>query len=61
MRERIIRGVAGSMVLIGLVMGYFVNEYWYILTAFVGINLFQSSLSRWCLLNDILKKIGIES
>ncbi|MEQ6122212.1 DUF2892 domain-containing protein [Reichenbachiella sp. MALMAid0571] len=60
MRERIIRGAAGSMVLIGLALGYFVNEYWYILTAFVGINLFQSSLSRWCLLDDILRKSGVE-
>ena len=60
MRTRIIRAVAGSLVLIGLTLGYFVNEYWFLLTAFVGVNLFQSSLSKWCLLEDILKSSGVE-
>ncbi|MEO9964237.1 MAG: DUF2892 domain-containing protein [Reichenbachiella sp.] len=61
MRDRMIRGVAGTLVLTGLILGYFVNDYWYILTAFVGVNLFQSSLSKWCLLEDILKKNGIKN
>jgi len=61
MRDRIIRFVAGTLVLTGLVLGYFVNDYWFILTAFVGLNLFQSSISKWCLLEDILKKRGIEN
>ena len=60
MRTRIIRAVAGSLVLIGLTLGYFVNEYWFLLTAFVGVNLFQSSLTKWCLLEDILKSSGVE-
>jgi len=59
MKTRIIRFVAGTLVLLGLTLGYFVNEYWFILTAFVGVNLFQSSLSNWCLLDDILKNRGV--
>ena len=61
MRNRIIRFVAGTLVLTGLILGYFVNPYWFILTAFVGLNLFQSSLTQWCLLEDILKSRGIEN
>jgi hypothetical protein len=61
MRDRIIRAVAGAMVLMGLGLGYFVNEYLFLLTAFVGVNLFQSSLSKWCLLENILEKNGVEN
>lgn len=60
MRNRIIRAVAGIFVLTGLILGYFVNEYWFLLTAFVGINLFQASISQWCLLEDILKTMKVE-
>lgn len=61
MRDRIIRAVAGIFVLTGLVLGFFINEYWFILTAFVGVNLFQSSLTQWCFLEDVLKKRGINN
>jgi len=61
MRDRIIRAVAGILVLTGLVLGLLVNSYWFILTAFVGVNLFQASLTKWCLLEDILKKYRIEN
>lgn len=61
MRDRIIRAVAGIFVLTGLILGYTVNEYWYILTVFVGVNLFQASLSKWCLLDDILKGMKVEN
>ena len=61
MRDRIIRAVAGIFVLTGLILGYMVNQYWYILTAFVGVNLFQASLTQWCLLESVLKKYGIKN
>jgi len=60
MRERIVRGVAGSLVLISIALAYFVSINWLILTAFVGLNLFQSSITKWCLMDDILKKFNIE-
>jgi hypothetical protein len=57
--ERWIRMIAGSFVLISLALAHWVNPNWLWFTAFVGANLFQSSLTRWCLMEDILHKIGI--
>jgi len=56
-RERIIRLVAGALVLVGLALGLWVSRWWFLLTAFVGLNLFQSALTKWCLLEDILRLI----
>ena len=58
-RERIIRAVAGTFVLGSLALGYWVSPYWYLFTAFVGLNLLQSSMTKWCLMEDILKKARI--
>lgn len=57
--ERAIRALAGAFVTISLVLGYFVSPYWFLFTLFVGLNLFQSSISRWCLAEQILAKFGI--
>jgi hypothetical protein len=55
----LIRGIAGTFVLASLALGYWVSEYWYLFTAFVGGNLLQSSLTRWCLMETILAKLGL--
>ncbi len=60
-RERLIRFVAGSFILVSLALGLWVSKYWFLFTAFVGLNLFQSALSNWCLLDDILRKAGVKS
>lgn len=60
MRERIVRAVAGTMVLISITLAYFIDIYWLGLAAFVGINLLQSSFTRFCPLEMILDKVGIE-
>ncbi|MGQ1910096.1 YgaP family membrane protein [Marinifilum sp. RC60d5] len=57
MRERIIRGLAGTIVLVSVLLAAYVNENWLLLTAFVGLNLLQSSITKWCLMDDILKKV----
>lgn len=57
--ERIIRALAGTLVTLSLILGYFVNPYWFLLTLFVGLNLFQSAFTKWCLAEEILKKFGI--
>ncbi len=57
--ERVIRRMAGVMVTISLVLGYFVSPWWFLLTAFVGLNLLQSSFTNWCLAEDILVKLGV--
>ncbi len=54
--ENTIRAIAGSFILISLALGYFVSPYWFLFTTFVGVNLFQSAFTNWCLMEDILKK-----
>jgi hypothetical protein len=54
-----IRAIAGSFVLISLALGYWVSPYWYLFTAFVGLNLLQSSITKWCLMEKILARLGI--
>ncbi len=60
MKNRIVRAIAGSFVLISLLLAIYVNINWLWLTAFVGVNLLQSSFTKWCLLEDILKKFGVK-
>jgi hypothetical protein len=55
-----IKGIAGSFILISLALSIYVNQNWLWFTAFVGGNLFQSSLTNWCLMEDILKKLGVK-
>jgi hypothetical protein len=57
--ERWIRLIAGSFVLISLALAHWVSPTWLWFTAFVGVNLFQSALTRWCLMENILHKIGV--
>ena len=59
MRNRIVRAVAGSFILISVVLSIYVSENWLWFTAFVGANLLQSSFTKWCLMEDILKKFGV--
>ncbi len=60
MRERIIRAVAGTIVLVSILLAVFVNINWLGLTAFVGFNLLQSSMTRFCPLEYVLKKAGVK-
>ena len=61
MLERIIRAIAGSFILISLLLAVYVNISWLWFTAFVGANLLQSSITKWCLMENILKKFGVNS
>ena len=60
MLHRMIKGIAGSFILISLALSIYVNQNWLWFTAFVVANLFQSSLTNWCLMEDILKKLGVK-
>ena len=53
-----IRAIAGTFVLISLVLGWLVSPWWFLFTAFVGVNLIQSSITHWCLMETILDKLG---
>lgn len=56
--ERRIRLLAGSLVLIGLVLGLTVSSWWFLLVAFVGLNLAQSSFTGFCPAETILRKMS---
>jgi hypothetical protein len=60
MKNRIVRAVAGIFVLLSLILAIYVNMNWLWFTVFVGINLLQSSITKWCLMEDILSKFGIK-
>ena len=57
--ESKIRVVAGSFILVSLALGWWVSPWFFLFTAFVGVNLLQSGITGWCLMNDILRKAGI--
>ena len=59
--ERTLRLIAGTFVMASLALGYWVNPNWYLLTAFVGLNLFQSGFTNWCPMMTFLRKLGLES
>jgi len=50
---------AGAFILISLSLGTWVHPYWYFVTAFVGANLFQYGITKFCPLGIILKKLGV--
>lgn len=60
MKNRIIHAVAGSFILISLLLSIYVNQNWLWFTAFVGANLLQSSITKWCLMGTILGKLGVK-
>ena len=57
--ERLLRMIAGAIVLGTLALGALVNPNWYWFTAFVGLNLFQSAFTNWCPMMTILRKLGV--
>ena len=59
--DRYVHTVAGTMILASLALARFHSPYWYLLTLFVGLNLFQSGLTNWCLMSRILAKAGVDT
>jgi len=57
--ERYVRLVAGSVVLSSLALAHFISPWFLLLTAFVGLNLLQASLTNWCLLVSVLRRLGV--
>ena len=58
-----VRLVAGLFILLSLALGIpgspiFVSPWWLAFTAFVGVNLLQSALTKWCMLETLLRKLG---
>jgi len=63
---QLVRIVAGSFILLSLALGIsgspiFVSQWWLAFTAFVGVNLLQSGFTKWCLMENIMRKFGASS
>lgn len=56
--DRIIRRFAGVFILLSTALGWFVDQRWFLFTAFVGLNLLQSSFTAFCPLEKILARLG---
>jgi hypothetical protein len=57
--DRIIRRFAGAFVLASLALGWWVHPAWLLVTAFVGVNLLQSSFTAFCPLERFLGRVGL--
>jgi hypothetical protein len=57
--DRWLRLIAGAFVLISLGFGYWVSPYFFLFTAFVGLNLLQSGFTEWCPMMFFLRKLGV--
>jgi hypothetical protein len=59
--ERGLRLVAGLFVLLSVVLGVYVNAWFFAFTAFVGANLVQSAFTNWCPMMTFLRKAGLRN
>jgi hypothetical protein len=56
--ERYLRLIAGSFVLISLLLGVYHSPYWFYFTGFVALNLIQSAITDWCPMMTFLRWLG---
>jgi hypothetical protein len=61
---QLVRVIAGSLILMSLAFGVpgsplFISPWWLAFTAFIGVNLLQSGLTHWCLMETLLRKLGL--
>jgi len=62
---KLVRIIAGLLILLSLALGVtesplFISKYWLYFTAFIGVNLFQSGITNWCLMENILRRFGVQ-
>ncbi len=57
--DAVIRRMAGFFVVLSAALGYWVHPAWFLFTAFVGVNLVQSSFTDFCLPERIFGRIGL--
>ena len=58
--ERMLRALAGIMVLLSVILAVYLSPWWLLLTAFVGLNLLQSAFTQWCPAMSLLAKLGLK-
>jgi hypothetical protein len=59
--ERWLRCIAGSFIIVSVLLARYHSAYWLFFTGFVGLNLLQSAFTNWCPMITILKKLGVKS
>jgi hypothetical protein len=59
--ERYLRLIAGFFVMLSVALAYWVSPAWFLFTAFVGVNLFQSAFTDWCPMMTFLRKLNVPS
>jgi hypothetical protein len=59
--DKAVLSFAGFVVLLGLALGYTVSPYWYLLTAFAGLNMIQAAFTGFCPAAMVFKKLGLRS
>jgi hypothetical protein len=57
--DKAVLAFAGLVVLLGLALGYYINAYWYLLTAFAGLNMLQAAFTGFCPAAIVFKKLGL--
>ncbi|MGY3484837.1 hypothetical protein ACVW1C_002720 [Bradyrhizobium sp. USDA 4011] len=57
--DKAVLAFAGSVVLLGLALGTYINAYWYLLTAFAGLNMIQASFTGFCPAAMVFKRLGL--
>ena len=60
---QLVRFVAGTFILLSLALGIpgspiFMSKWWLAFTAFVGVNLLQSAVTKWCVMETIMRKLS---
>ncbi|MCD1636663.1 DUF2892 domain-containing protein [Martelella sp. FLE1502] len=59
--DRAVMMFAGFMVLLSLALGFYVSPWWFLLNAFVGLNLIQASVTGFCPAAIVFRKLGVKS
>jgi len=57
--DKAVLAFAGMMVLVSIALAYFVSSWWFLLTAFVGLNMLQASFTGFCPAAIAFKRMGI--
>ena len=60
MVSKLVTRIAGIFIIVSVLLGMYVHPNFYWFTLFVGTNLLQSTFTNWCLLGDILRKLGVK-
>jgi hypothetical protein len=58
--NRWLRLIAGTFVLVTLLLGYLVNPKWFLFAGFLALNLVQSAFTNWRPTMTFLGKLGVQ-